>query len=446
MTVELRNVTKVVGRETHLYDVSIALEPGGLNILLGPTTAGKTSVLRLMAGLDRPTQGSLWVDGKDATGVRVRDRDVAMVYQQFINYPAFSVYDNIAAPLRRAGHRPADIDQNVREIAGLLHIDHLLDRMPGALSGGQQQRTALARALVKNAGLLLLDEPLVNLDYKLREELRAELRQIFRRREATVVYATTEPQEALMLGGHVIVMDAGRALQAGPTVDVYRNPGRVRVGEVFSDPPMNEINGRIADQMVFLGSEIRVPLPDHFEQLAPGPYRFGVRAHHLTVAPKVDGCVSLSGTVALSEISGAETFIHLEHRGLTLVSHEEGIHSFQLGQRIAVFVNPSQLFAFDTEGLLAASPHQAELSVPAVVTTETAEPSGAVEEGEVAPTADGADTDTVDPATVDPDDPDGAAVITLAKPADAEPEPTERPVAGDAPSPTAVRDAADANR
>ncbi|MCA8933857.1 MAG: ABC transporter ATP-binding protein [Rhodospirillaceae bacterium] len=380
MTVELRNANKIVGGDTHLYDVSIALQPNDLNILLGPTTSGKTSILRLFAGLDRPTSGTLLIDGEDVTGVRVRRRDVAMVYQQFINYPAFSVYENIAAPLRRAGKATADIDRQVRETAALLHIEHLLDRLPGELSGGQQQRTALARALIKHAGLLLLDEPLVNLDYKLREELRTELRHIFQRREATVVYATTEPHEALMLGGHVIVLDAGRALQAGPTIDVYKNPGTIRVGQVFSDPPINVIDGRIEDSMVFLGENIRVPLPAHFTGLAPGAYLFGVRAHHLTVAPKVDGCISLSGRVELAEIAGAETFIHVRHRGVNLVSHVEGVHSFRLGEQIAVFVNPGQMFAFHPGGDLAASPNTVVAGNPAVIATAPADAESEAED------------------------------------------------------------------
>ena len=356
MSVALDAVTKTVGAETHLYGASFALVADGLNILLGPTTAGKTSILRLLAGLDRPSSGRVLVEGVDRTGAGVRDRDVAMVYQQFINYPAFTVYDNIAAPLRRARQPAPDVDRKVRETAALLHIDHLLDRLPGQLSGGQQQRTALARALVKQARLLLLDEPLVNLDYKLREELRTELRHIFQQGGSTVVYATTEPQEALLLGGQAIVVDAGRILQAGETVDVYRNPASIRVGEVFSDPPINLIEGRIADRTVHLGDDLRAALPAHFAGLPAGAYRFGVRAHHVTVAGGGAGLLPLAGAVALSEISGAETFIHVRRDGLNLVCHEVGVHSFRLGERIEVFVDPGRLYAFDPDGRLAASP------------------------------------------------------------------------------------------
>ena len=167
----------------------------------------------------------------------VRQRNVAMVYQQFINYPSMTVADNIASPLRLRGE--PDIDARVQELAAKLHIEPFLERLPAELSGGQQQRVALARALAKNAPLMLLDEPLVNLDYKLREELREELPQLFAAGRSTVVYATTEPTEALLLGGYTAVLDAGELLQYGPTAEVFHRPKSIRVARAFSDPPMN---------------------------------------------------------------------------------------------------------------------------------------------------------------------------------------------------------------
>ena len=218
----LSGISYRAGSELWLRDVDVALAPGGINVLLGATLAGKTTLLRIMAGLDRPTAGRILDGDRDLTGVPVRQRNVAMVYQQFINYPSLPVYENIASPLRVARKSEAEIRTRVTQIAETLRLGPFLSRYPAELSGGQQQRTALARALAKDAGLLLLDEPLINLDYKLREELRAELTQLFAGGRTTVVYATTEPFEALQLGGHTILLAEGRVLQLGPMLEVFR--------------------------------------------------------------------------------------------------------------------------------------------------------------------------------------------------------------------------------
>ena len=179
MTLELKKIQLRVGADTHIYETDLTLEEGRFNILLGTTLAGKTSLMRLMAGLEKPTAGQVYFNGKDVTGVPVQKRSVAFVYQQFINYPNFSVYDNIASPLRVQGKSRTEIEAAVMPVADMLKLTPMLKRQPAELSGGQQQRTALARALVKRAELVLLDEPLANLDYKLREELREELPPLF---------------------------------------------------------------------------------------------------------------------------------------------------------------------------------------------------------------------------------------------------------------------------
>src|SRR5688572_31031816 len=239
MELKLERVAKQVGAHTHLYPLDLVLAPRAVTVLLGATQAGKTSLMRLMAGLDKPSAGRVIADGRDVTGVPVRQRKVAMVYQQFINYPSMTVAENIASPLKLRGER--QIGAQVRALAAKLHIEPFLDRLPAELSGGQQQRLALARALAKRAPLMLLDEPLVNLDYKLREELREELSSLFATGESTVVYATTEPTEALLLGGYTAVLDAGELLQYGATADVFHFPKSIRVARAFSDPPMNLI-------------------------------------------------------------------------------------------------------------------------------------------------------------------------------------------------------------
>jgi glycerol transport system ATP-binding protein len=354
----LEGVTRRSARGVDLHPIDLELGPG-LNVLLGPTLAGKTSLLRLMAGLDRPSEGRVLVDGRDVTGVGVRRRSVAMVYQQFINYPSFTVSENIASPLRLAGRPRAEVEARVREVAGLLRIEHLLDRLPAELSGGQQQRTAIGRALAKDAELLLLDEPLVNLDYKLREELRAELGAIFGRRDAVVVYATTEPLEALLLGGRVVVMDEGRVIQAGPTLEVYHRPASTEVARVFSDPPMNVIEGEIGDGAVRLAAAAGVTFAPsaHLAGLPVGRYRFGVRANHLNVQRSRASEVELPARVGLAEVSGSETFIHALCGGIDLVVQEEGIHVLDLGEPVGVHLDPAQLFVFEAaSGALVAAP------------------------------------------------------------------------------------------
>lgn len=358
MQLTVDHVTRIVGGAPHLRDITVELEPASVNVLLGPTLAGKTSLMRVMAGLDRPSRGRVLVDREDVTGVAVRKRNVAMVYQQFINYPSFTVYDNIASPLRRAGLAAKEIDSAVRTAAERLKIDALLDRLPAQLSGGQQQRTALARALVKDADLLLLDEPLVNLDYKLREGLREDLREIFASRRSTVVYATTEPLEALFLGGRTIVLDEGRVVQSGPTVEVYHHPASMRVGEIFSDPPMNMIAGEIARGEAVLMPAIRAPLRAQIKTLSDGAYRFGVRANHLSVARRSPDDIEFTAPVELAEISGSETFVHVGLGDTSWVVQEEGVHPMRLGEEIRVFLDPADLYVFDPAGDLVASPRR----------------------------------------------------------------------------------------
>jgi glycerol transport system ATP-binding protein len=359
MRLTLQNVTKVVRGQTHLYDIDLDLASGSFNVLLGPTQSGKTSLLRLMAGLDRPTTGAILEDGKDVTTAGVRKRNVAMVYQEFVNYPSFTVYQNIASPLRRAGRLSAsEIDTKVRATAEMMRIERYLGRLPAELSGGQQQRVALARALIKEAPLLLLDEPLVNLDYKLREELRSEIRHIFRHDETTVVYATTEPQEALLFGGNTVVVDAGRVLQSGPALDVYRRPATIRVAEVFSDPPINLIRAHIGPQECRLSPSVAFPVAEHMRELTPGDYRVGVRANHIGVVQRPGSSGVIRATVELAEINGSETYVHARHSDFTLIALLEGVHEFALGAEIDLYLDPDRLFVFNGAGDLAAAGRQ----------------------------------------------------------------------------------------
>jgi glycerol transport system ATP-binding protein len=351
MQLSLQRVSKKVGAEQWLYELDIAPQSGAVTVLLGATQAGKTSLMRILAGLDAPSSGNVWVNGKSVLGVPVRERNVAMVYQQFINYPSLKVRDNIASPLKLRGDQ--HIDQRVRELAEKLHIEMFLDRYPSELSGGQQQRVALARAMAKGAPLMLLDEPLVNLDYKLREELREELSALFANGDSTVVYATTEPSEALLLGGYTAVMDAGQLLQYGPTAEVFHRPASLRVARAFSDPPMNFLSASIGAAGVQLpgGHVLEVALPAHATQ----QLTVGLRANALNVTQAASD-LTLSGQVELAEISGSDTFVHVETTVGELVMQLTGVHYFDLGTRIHVYFNPSQAYFFDATGGLLLAP------------------------------------------------------------------------------------------
>ncbi|HEV2677508.1 MAG TPA: ABC transporter ATP-binding protein [Aliidongia sp.] len=339
-----------------IRDVSLTLERGTMNVLLGPTLAGKTTLMRLMAGLDRPTSGRLLLDGKDITGVPVRRRSVAMVYQQFVNYPTLSVYENIASPLRVAKIAKGEVEARVQQAAKLLRLEKMLDRTPLQLSGGQQQRTAIARALVKRADLVLLDEPLANLDYKLREELREELPRIFAESGAILLYATTEPTEALLLGGNTATLWQGRVSQTGPTAAVYRRPHNIDAARVFSDPPLNELIVDKRGATVTLADGRSIPAAGPLGDLPDGSYRVGFRVDDVTVGGERPGVLSFPGRVSVTEISGSESFVHVDVGLATWVCLVRGVHEWEPGAAAEVHVDPGRIFVFDPDGRIAGLP------------------------------------------------------------------------------------------
>src|SRR5947199_2731984 len=356
MTVTLEHVTRSVDGIPAIRDVSLTLQGGTLNVLLGPTLSGKTSIRRLFAGLDKPTTGRVLVDGKDVTGVDVRRRSVAMVYQQFINYPSLSVYENIASPLRVQGKPRAEIERRVGEAARLLRLEPYLDRTPLQLSGGQQQRTAIARALVKGADLVLLDEPLANLDYKLREELRTELPRIFEASGAIFVYATTEPSEALLLGGRTICMWEGRALRVGGPPAVRARPDTLRVAQVFSDPPLNIVGIEKTNGSVQYAGGVKAPASGLYAGLGDGAYRVGFRAHQLELASGIAGRHALQATVTVTEITGSESFVHLHRDSQNWVAVLHGVHEYEPGYVLDAVLDPNNVFVFDAADRLVAAP------------------------------------------------------------------------------------------
>jgi glycerol transport system ATP-binding protein len=350
MSLELRRVTKRVGAETHIHETTLTLAAEGFNVLLGATNAGKTTLIKLMAGLETPTTGEVWFRGKNVTGVIPRLRNVSLVHQFFINYPNLSVYDNIASPLRVAGLPAAEIERRVGRAAELLRLGPMLRRRPHELSGGQQQRTALARAIVKDSDLVLLDEPLANLDYKLREELRDQLPALFAEHGAVVVYATSEPSEALMLGGHTAAMAEGRVTQFGPTAAIYRAPADLTTADVFSDPPINAAPVEKRGAEIVLAGAVRWPAAGPAAALPDGGYTLGLRPHFVTPERDAEGQAPIEGVVQITELSGSESVAHFAAGGRTWVAQSPGAHPYRVGENRTFWLDVGHALYFDAAG------------------------------------------------------------------------------------------------
>lgn len=350
MTLVLRDVSLESDGMPVLYDVSMTLHRGSMNVLLGATLAGKTTLMRLMAGLETPTRGKILIDGEDTKGIPVRRRSVAMVYQQFVNYPSLSIYENIASPLRVARLPKEEIDNRVRSMAALLGIDDLLDRSPNDVSGGQQQRTAIARAMVKGAAVVLLDEPLANLDYKLREELREELPRILAETNSILVYATTEPLEALQLGGNTAALYEGRIVQFGPTAKIYHHPDNLKSAQVFSDPPLNEITVVKQGEALRFDDFHTIQAEGRLRGLPDGPYTLGFRSEVISLGKPWPNSMSVAGEVWISEISGSESFVHVDTALGRFVCAAAGVTSLGPGHPVTVQIDADRVFVFNENG------------------------------------------------------------------------------------------------
>lgn len=350
MTLSFENVEKRRGAETLIHPASFDFAADGFNVLLGATNAGKTTLIKMVAGLERPSGGAIRLNGADLAAIPTRKRRVSLVHQFFVNYPHMSVFENIASPLRVAGLGAADVKRRVGEAAELMRLTPYLDRKPSALSGGQQQRTALARAIVKDSDIVLLDEPLANLDYKLREELRDQLPKLFADRGAIVVYATSEPSEALMLGGRTATLNAGRVTQVGDTANVYRAPADLQTAQAFSDPPINTAPIEKAGGEIRLGDVARWPATGAIADAPDGAYQLGLRPHFVAPAKQRDDAVLLPGEVRITELSGSESVAHFDCVGGAWVSLSDGTHAYSVGEPHDFFIDTRGCLYFDASG------------------------------------------------------------------------------------------------
>lgn len=351
MSLLLQDIDIRVNGVPHLEKVSLEFKRGGLYTILGRTLSGKTTLLRAISGFETPQKGTMVLHNKDFLHLPVWKRRIAMVYQQFINYPHFNVLENVIFPLLRAGTGRKKAQQRAREVLSRLELSEFAHRRPSSLSGGQQQRVALARALAKQAEILLLDEPLANLDYKLREQLREDFQNIFAdQNEAIVIYTTTEPEEAIQLGHELIVMDKGAVIQQGKPLDVFNTPTTIRCAEIINNPPMNFFRGRVQEDEILLEGGARLSLPAHLADLPAGDYQFGLQASEILLGGEI-GC-----HVTLCEISGSQTILHLRAEIGSMILNGPGVHDYSIGSLIQVTINSERLYAFSVSGDLIKAP------------------------------------------------------------------------------------------
>ncbi|MBX3065164.1 MAG: ABC transporter ATP-binding protein [Anaerolineae bacterium] len=344
--IRLENVTKRFKQTTALDDVSFDIKDGEFFVLLGPTGAGKTTTLRVIAGLEKPEAGTVLFDAEPVNDLQPADRDVAFVFQQYSLYPTMSVFDNLAFPLRSPIRKidEAEIKGRVTKAAELLRITHLLERKTVKLSGGEMQRVSIGRAIVRNPRIFLMDEPLSNLDAKLRESLRVELKHIQKTQSSTTLFVTHDQIEALTMADRIGVLKEGKIIQVGTPIDIYDRPATTFVAQLVGTPRINlhrasRDNGSIRID----GSEVKVGAPDHD---LPGSFTLGIRPEDV----KINSAGSIAGQVALIEPLGVETVVHLRSGDKVLLSIQSGLTDLHIGEQVRFDVERERLHYFDDQG------------------------------------------------------------------------------------------------
>ena len=347
-TVALNNITKQFRNVTALRDVSFEIKDGEFFVLLGPTGAGKTTSLRVIAGLEKQDTGTVTFDGAPVDSRSPAERDIAFVFQQYSLYPTMSVYDNLAFPLRSPLRKTPEpeIKKRITEAAEKLRISHLLERKTAKLSGGEMQRVSIGRAIVRNPRIFLMDEPLSNLDAKLRESLRIELEHIQKTQHSTTLYVTHDQVEALTLADRIAVLRQGRIVQIGTPQDIYDRPANVFVAQLVGTPRINLLSASHTDgRLQVNNSGIQMARPSNVNAL-PAAFMLGIRPED--VQPASDG--AFSGQISLVEPLGIETILYIKSGEQTLLSIVSGMTHYRLGEPINFTVAPDRLHYFDGNG------------------------------------------------------------------------------------------------
>ncbi len=349
-SVSVKNLVKKFGKVVAVDHVSFSVNDGEFVVLLGPSGCGKTTTLRLIAGLEYPDEGEIWIGDRLVNDLPPKDRDVAMVFQNYALYPHMTVYDNLAFPLKVRKVPRDEIDRKVREVAKLLQIEELLDRKPAQLSGGQQQRVALGRALVREPKVFLMDEPLSNLDAKLRIYMRAELKRLQRELGITTIYVTHDQAEAMTMADKIVVLKDGRIQQIGRPEELYNKPANVFVAGFIGAPPMNFMDASVKEEggrLVLDTGIFRIELPDYMAEALrkagpPSEVIVGVRPEHITV----DGD-GVEVEVFVTEPLGGETIIDFKHGDKILKIKYPGLFKAKPGDKIRVKFDVDNIHVFD---------------------------------------------------------------------------------------------------
>ena len=345
--VTLKNVTKKFQALTALNDVSFSVADGEFFVLLGPTGAGKTTTLRVIAGLETQDTGNVLFDDEIVDNITPADRDVAFVFQQYSLYPNMSVYDNLAFPLRSPLRKTKEneIKVLVEEAADKLRINHLLDRKTAKLSGGEMQRVSIGRAIVRNPRVFLMDEPLSNLDAKLRESLRVELQHLQKTQGSTTLFVTHDQVEALTMADQIGVLNEGKVVQIGTPVDIYDRPANMFVAELIGSPGINLLDTSLEDGTLHIdNSPVNLSLNSHANGL-PRHFVTGVRPEDVHPADNGD----FSGEVALIEPLGVETILYIKSGEQTLLSTVSGMANWTIGDSIQFNIVKEHLHFFDKQ-------------------------------------------------------------------------------------------------
>jgi multiple sugar transport system ATP-binding protein len=346
-TITLEQITKRFGDEVAVHPLDLEIDDGTLTVLVGPSGCGKTTTLRMLAGLETATAGTIRIDGRAVTDLEPKDRDVAMVFQNYALYPHLNVRRNIGFALEARGLPRDETRTKVSTAAKMLGIEHLLDRRPGALSGGQQQRVAIARAIVREPAVFLFDEPLSNLDAKLRVETRTELLRLQRQLNATMVYVTHDQEEAMILADSLIVMHQGRVQQRGRPADIYRKPANEFVARFIGSPEINLIDGEVRDG-TFHSDLVSFPSPID----RPGPVRLGIRPDDLrrpSDLPEQHGIGRISAYIEVIEMVGSAAVVYLTAQGreVRAVVSESQMDDLNEGDQLEVTLDRRRLHLFD---------------------------------------------------------------------------------------------------